>query len=163
MARIDFVTGNAQAYLPDVEARANIPDRAEAVLGGHSSADLRAEPADGEWSAARILRHMTFYALESSHNIRRMAWQESPTFTMWDEHEVSAERGWDSMDGSGLLDALTEALADGVEVLKDLADASWGRPGVHPRAGIFSIRQFVRRQNRHFDGHLEQLAQALGD
>ncbi|MDP6605508.1 MAG: DinB family protein [Dehalococcoidia bacterium] len=161
MARIDFVTGNAQAYLPDVEALAGIPDRTEARLSGYASADLRAEPADGEWSAARILRHMTFYALETSHNLRRMAWQESPTITMWDEDAVAAERGWDGMDGSRLLDAFTEALAEGVEVLKDLPDAWWGRPGVHPRAGMFCIRQFVRRQTGHLDRHLEQIAETL--
>ena len=61
MARIDFVTGNAQRYLPDVETLAAIPDRVEALLAGRSSAELRRMPAarDGqyapgeEWSPAR--------------------------------------------------------------------------------------------------------------
>ena len=62
MARIDFVTGNAREYLPDVEALAAIPDRVEALLAGHTGADVARTPADGDWSGARIIGHMTAYA-----------------------------------------------------------------------------------------------------
>lgn len=161
MARIDFVTGNAQQYLPEVEALATVPDRAEVALSGHASSDLNAAPAEGEWSAGRILQHMAFYAAEYGHNLRRMAWQEGPEIAIWDEDETIAQHGWASLGGSALIDALTEQLTQSVELLKDLPDAWWGRPGIHPRVGLFSIRQFVRRQNNHFDGHIEQLC-ALG-
>ncbi len=162
MARIDFVTGNAQRYLPEVEVMATVPDRVEAALSGHDTSDINAAPAEGEWPAARVLQHMAFYAAQSGHNLRRMAWQEAPTIAVWDEDETIAEHGWARLGGSALVDALTGQLTPSVELLKDLPDAWWGRPGVHPRRGLFSIRQFVRNQNRHFDQHVEQLNSALG-
>ncbi len=158
MARIDFVTGNAQQYLPEVETLATVPDRAEAALSGHASGDLNTSPTEGEWSPGRVLQHMAFYAAENGHNLRRMAWQEGPEITMWDEEETIAEHGWGRLGGSALLDALTEQLTQSVELLKDLPDAWWGRPGIHPRRGLLSIRQFVRRHNEHFDNHIEQLS-----
>jgi hypothetical protein len=161
MARIDFVTGNAQQYLPEVEALATVPDRAEAALSGQAGGDLNAASADGEWSAGRVLQHMAFYAAENGHNLRLMAWQEGPEMAMWDEDETIAEHGWAQLGGSALISALTEQLTQSVELLKDLPDAWWGRPGIHPRRGLLSIRQFVRRQNSHFDNHIEQLS-AIG-
>lgn len=162
MARIDFVTGNAQQYLPDVEAMATVPDRAEAALSGQASNDLNSAPAEGEWSAARVLQHMAFYAAENSHNLRRMVWQETPAIAIWDEDETIAEHGWARLGGSALIDALTQQLTESVELLKELPDAGWGRPAVHPRRGLLSIRQFVRIHNGHFDRHIEQLSSALG-
>ena len=162
MARIDFVTGNAQLYVPDVEALAAIPDRVEALLAGHSNADLREAPADGEWSATRILQHMTFYARENHHNLFRMVWEADPLMSEWDEEQYIHREGWNLLDGSALLQPLTDALAETVELLKDLPDASWGRAGLHQRAGRRSIRQQVKRSNEHHHEHLAQLEQALG-
>lgn len=162
MARIDFVTGNAQLYVPDVEALAAIPDRVQALLAGHSNADLREAPTEGEWSAMRILQHMTFYAREHHHNLFRMAWQADPLLSQWDEAEYIHREGWNLLDGSALLQALTDALAETVELLKDLPDASWGRAGLHHRGGRRSIRQQVKRSAEHHHEHLEQLERALG-
>ncbi len=162
MARIDFVTGNAQLYVPDVEALAAIPDRVEALLAGHSNTNLREAPADGEWSAMRILQHMTFYARENHHNLFRMVWQADPLMSQWDEEEYIDRERWSLLDGSALLQALTDALAETVELLKDLPDASWGRAGLHQRAGRRSIRQQVKRSAEHHHEHLEQLERALG-
>ena len=162
MARIDFVTGNARLYMPDVEALAAIPDRVEALLAGHSNADLREAPANDEWSATRILQHMTFYARENHHNLFRMVWETDPLMSQWVEEEYIDREGWDLLDGAALLQALTGALAETVELLKDLPDASWGRAGLHQRAGRRSIRQQVKRAAEHHDGHLEQVRQVLG-
>ncbi len=162
MARIDFVTGNARMYVPDVEALAAIPDRVEALLAGHSNADLRKAPAEGEWSAMRILQHTTFYAREQHHNLFRMAWQADPLLSQWDEAEYIHREGWNLLDGSGLLQALTDALAETVELLKDLPDASWGRAGLHQRGGRRSIHQQVQRSAEHHHEHLKQLEQVLG-
>ena len=162
MARIDFVTGNAQQYLPEVEAMATVPDRIEAALSGHASGDLNSPPAEGEWAAGRILQHMAFYAAENGHNLRLMAWQEAPQIARWDEDETIAKHGWAKLGATALVDALTEQLTPSVELLKELPDAWWGRPGIHPRRGLLSIRQFVRLHNQHYDGHIAQLNAALG-
>ncbi|HJM88476.1 MAG TPA: DinB family protein [Dehalococcoidia bacterium] len=163
MARIDFVTGNVQQYLPQVEALAGVPDRAEAALSGRSSMNFNTAPSDDEWSPARVLQHMTYYALEDAHNLRRMVWQEAPLITMWDEDQVIREHGLARMNGTNALTALTDAIGSSVDVLKELQDAWWGRPVVHPRAGRLSIRQFVERRVIHHNDHIAQLQAIAGD
>ena len=91
-----------------------------------------------------------------------MAWQEAPQIARWDEDETIAKHGWANLGATALVDALTEQLTPSVELLKELPDAWWGRPGIHPRRGLLSIRQFVRLHNQHYDGHIAQLNAALG-
>ena len=167
MARIDFVTGNAQRYLPHVEALAAIPDRVEALLAGHSSADLRRRPTaagdggdrgeDG-WSPARIIGHMISSARHGRERLYNSVWMTDPVFVEYDDEQEARDNDWESSDGAALL---LEALAETVQVLKELPDASWGRAGIHPSQGRRSIRQQVQSQLDHYDEHIAQLARAL--
>ena len=70
MARIDFVTGNALIYLPEVEAIAVIPDRVEALLG---TAPPNGTDTAGR-NAARILGDLVAYAEHDQAALHRMAW-----------------------------------------------------------------------------------------
>ena len=161
MARIDFVTGNARQYLPDVEALAAIPDRAEALLAGHTTADVARTPAGGDWSGARIIGHMTAYARHLHDDLHRMTWMTDPALEAWDEAAEAGGEDWERHGAAELVDMLTDATRLVVELLKDLPDASWGRAGMHPRGGRRSIRQHARSQLEHLQHHLEQLAEAL--
>ncbi len=169
MARIDFVTGNAQRYLPDVETLAAIPDRVEELLAGRSSAELRRAPAarddqdaqGDEWSPARIIGHLISYARHHGERFHNMAWMTDPVFVEYDDEQEARENAWQSSDGARLLDSLREAIAGTVDVLKDLPDASWGRAGIHPSAGRRSIRQQLRLNLDHYDEHIAQLQGAL--
>ena len=162
MARIDFVTGNARRHLPEVEALATMPDRLEAVLAGHSNAELQRAPADGEWSAARIIGHLISYTRHSRSEFHVMAWLTDPLLPGWDEAAEADAEGWERQDAARLLELLTEATTAAVAVLKEIPDASWGRAGIHPRSGRLSIRQLASRRRRHFEEHLKQLEQMLG-
>lgn len=161
MARIDFVTGNAQRYLPEVEALATMPDRLEALLAGHSNAELQRAPDDGGWSAARIIGHLISYTRHSRAEFHVMVWMTDPPLPDWDEAAEATAQDWDRQDAARLLELLTEATSEAVEVLKEIPDASWGRAGIHPRSGRLSIRQLASRRRRHFEQHLKQLEQAL--
>lgn len=169
MARIDFVTGNAQRYLPDVETLAAIPDRVEALLAGRSSAELRRLPAAGdgedaqgeEWSPVRIIGHLISYARHHHQRLHSMARMTDPVFVEYDDEQEARQNDWQSSDGGRLLDSLQEAIAATVDVLKDLPDASWGRAGIHPSQGRRSIRQQLRLNLDHYGEHLAQLERAL--
>ena len=162
MARIDFVTGNAQRYLPDVEAIAVVPERVEGALAAHSYAELRRAPGEGEWSAEQVLRHLVAYAQRDRGHFFRMAWQNDPVFPAFDEDEHIRAHGLDTMGSAALIEALTEAIAGSVEVLIDLPDASWGRPGWRPGDGRHSIRQRARASGAHYHEHIEQLWETVG-
>jgi len=169
MPRIDFVTGNAQRYLPDVETLAAIPDRVEALLAGRSSAELRRAPAAGddhdapeeEWSPARIIGHLISYARHYRERLHLMAWMTDPVFVEYDDDQEARDNAWQSSDGARLLASLRDAIAATVDVLKDLPDAAWGRAGIHPASGRRSIRQQLRLNLDHYDEHIAQLQRAF--
>ncbi len=161
MARIDFVTGNAQRYLPDVEALAGMPDRLEQLLAGHSNADLRHSSGDGHPAALRVVGDMIGYARHDHHALHRMAWMTEPVVEPWDADTEAADEAWEARDSTRLLGWLTETLTETVELLKDLPDASWGRPGLFPDTGRRSIRQQVRASVDHYRAQLNRLEASL--
>jgi hypothetical protein len=161
MARIDFVTGATLRYQPLVDELATIADGVRAVLTAHPGADLKRAPAGGEWSPARILAHMLSYARHNGAFIYSIAWMTDPTRQPWDEEaEIQAE-GWLQLDAGAYVAALDALLAPTVELLSMTADASWGRPGVHPVNGRRSLRQIVRGHIDHLRDHTRQLDAAL--
>ncbi len=84
-----------------------------------------------------------------------------PVFVEYDDEQEALDNAWEDSDVTGLLEALAKALADTVQVLKELPDAGWGRASIHPSRGRRSIRQLVRIQLSHYDEHIAQLARAL--
>ena len=163
MARIDFVTGNARRYLPDVESLAAIPDRLERMLAGHSYADLRtSSDDDGQPTVLRVIGDMSGYARHDHHALHRMVWMTDPIVEPWDADAEATDEAWEARDSARLLGWLTETLTETVELLKDLPDASWGRPGLFPEAGRRSIRQQVRASVEHYRSQLDRLEASLG-
>jgi hypothetical protein len=59
-----------------------------------------------------------------------------------------------------LLDRLTHAIAETVDLLKDQPDAAWGRPGLFPERRSF--RQQVRQSAARYDAELAALKQSVG-
>lgn len=157
MARIDFVTGAPLRYMPLVDDLATISDGVAAVLTAHPGADLRRTPAEGDWSAARLLAHMLSYARHMHEFIYAIAWMTDPVARPWDEEaEIQAE-GWLQLDAAGYVTTLDALIAPTVELLSTTPDASWGRPGVNPRQGRRSLRQQVQLHINHMREHTQQL------
>jgi hypothetical protein len=155
--RINFVTGAARRYIADVEALAAVPGRVQGALAGLQPAALRHDPPGGEWNALRIVGHLIAYARQSHENLNRMAWMTDPIIKMTDDEGADEMYAWAMQEPSQLFDWLRESVAESVELLKELPDASWGRPGQHPEAGRRSVRQQVVAMVAHFEEHIEQL------
>ena len=155
--RINFVTGAARRHIADVEALAAAPARLEAAIAGRTAEWLRTPAPDGGWSPARTIGHMIAYARQTHENLYRMAWMTDPVLKSTDDAGEAERNSWEARDQSRLVEWFSESIAETVELLKELPDSSWGRPGQSPIAGRESIRQRVRRAVRHFDEHIAQL------
>lgn len=158
MSRIDFVTGNALVYLPEVEAIAGVPDRLEDALRGKSAGDLRKVGPDGR-TAARVLGDIVAYAEADHVALHRMAWMSDPVIRPADFALVAEVERWDARSSSDLVARLTSAIAETVELLKDQPDAAWGRPGLFPERR--SLRQQVRLSIGHYAAETDALQGAL--
>ena len=155
--RINFVTGAPRRYVAEVEALAAVPDRVEGALAGLQAAALRRAPAEGEWSALRIVGHLIAYARQSHENLTRMAWMTDPIIKSTDDEGADEMYAWELQEPSQLFAWLTESVHESIELLKELPDSSWGRPGQHPESGRRSVRQQVVAMVDHFNEHIDQL------
>jgi hypothetical protein len=155
--RINFVTGVARRHAAEVEALAAMPDRVQGALAGLAPAMLRRAPAEGEWSPLRVVGHLIAYARQSHENLNRMAWMTDPIIKSTDDEAADEMYAWELQEPEQLFDWLTESVTESVELLKELPDASWGRPGQHPDGGRRSVRQQVVAMVDHFNEHIDQL------
>lgn len=155
MSRIDFVTGNALIYLPDVEALAIVPDKLEALVRG--SLATRADA--GGRGPLRILGDLVAYAEHDQVALFRMAWMSDPIIKPLDLPTTAELEQWTSKRPAELLDRFTKAIAETVDLLKDQPDAAWGRPGLFPERR--SLRQQVRRSGAHYEVELASLQAVL--
>ena len=155
MARIDFVTGNALIYLPDVEALAAVTDRAEELVHRAPSG-----AAGAGRSVARILGDMVAYAEHDQVALYRMAWMNDPLIVPLDLDAAAEVEQWSGQRPAALLDRLTKSMAETADLLKDQPDAAWGRAGLFPERR--SLRQQVRRSAAHYEAELAALRQSVG-
>ncbi|MSQ36608.1 MAG: DinB family protein [Dehalococcoidia bacterium] len=155
--RINFVTGAVRRYVPEIEALRAIPTRIDEAIAGQPMGWLRTADAEGEWAPARVVGHVIAYVEQSHENLYRMAAMTDPVLKLADDAGVAATAGWEHMPGGSLMERLEAAVARCVEVLAELPDASWGRPGLHPTGGRRSIVQQVRLVTAHCVEHAVQL------
>ncbi|MCC6237468.1 MAG: hypothetical protein IT299_07825 [Dehalococcoidia bacterium] len=153
MSRIDFVTGNALIYLPEVESLATVPDRLEAAVP-QGGAD-----ASGR-GVARILGDLVAYAEHDQVALHRMAWMADPVIRPLDLDAAAEAEQWATKRPAELLDRFTKAIAETVDLLKDQPDAAWGRAGLFPERRSF--RQQVRRSAAHYEAELAALSATSG-
>ena len=158
--RINFVTGAARRYMSEVEALAALPERVAAAVAGAPASWVTAEPKPGEWSPARVLGHLVAYARISHENLYRMSYMTDPLIKRVDDEGENERNDWAAQPTQQLLTAIDEGIARSVELLKELPDASWGRPGQHPEDGRRSIRQHAVAMVKHFDEHIAQIEAA---
>ena len=153
MARIDFVTGNALIYLPDVEALATVPDRVEDLL-------VHTPGVAANAALPRMLGDMVAYAEHDQVALFRMAWMNEPVIKPLDLEAVAEAEQWPSKPPHELLDRFTKAIAETVDLLQDQPDAAWGRPGLFPERR--SLRQQVRRSAAYYESALGALGMLSG-
>ena len=159
--RIDFVTGAVRRYLPDADALTQIAGDVQALIANRNGSSLRNAPAEGEWSALRILGHMIAYARGLHDQLDRMAHMTDPVLPVTNDAAVAEQEDWESRDPEELTALFTEAIGEAVELLKHVPDSSWGRAGLHPLMGRRSIVQQVRGASAHLRSHVEQIEAAI--
>ena len=155
--RINFVTGAAVKHVAEIEALAAVPDRVAATLEGQPAAWAHEAPAPAEWGPARVLGHLVAYAAISHENLYRMSYMTDPIIKRVDDETENERNAWESQTAGRLVAQLADAVAKSVELLSDLPDASWGRPGQHPEDGRRSIRQHAVAMVAHFNEHIAQI------
>lgn len=160
MARIDFVTGAPEKYAHLVESLATVSERLRGVTANVRASAWTAAPREGgEWTALRTLAHMALYAQKNGVFIHQMATMTEPARLAFDEDvETTAIENRPPAD---LIAIVESEVGKTVELLSGTPDAGWGRPG-SIRGARRSLRQQVQSHAEHLQGHVDQIADALG-
>lgn len=160
--RINFVTGAPVRYVAYVEALAAMPARLEAAVAGLPSGAMRTTATDGGPSAAQTIGTMIEHARQTGENLYRMAWMTDPIVKVPDLATSNERNSWEARDASRLLSWFSEAIAESVDLLKELPDSSWGRPGQSPELGRRSIRQAVREAVDYYETQVARIEAGQG-
>lgn len=160
MSRIDFVTGAPQKYAHLVEALSTVPERLRAVASQARPGGWTAVPqGGGEWTAQHTLAHMALFAQKNGTFIWQMAKMTEPARLPFDEAAETA--ALEARPTADLIALVESEVAQTVDLLSETPDAAWGRPG-SIKGARRSLRQQVQSHAEHLQGHVDQIAEALG-
>src|ERR1044071_1076140 len=106
---------------------ADIPNRISRTVDGWSEAELRAQPARGEWSAADILAHLRSADDILTPRIYMMLVRDNPTLLAYEEREWADVLGYAQADFQASLQTYILKRAELVNVLRRLTPEEWAR------------------------------------
>jgi len=137
--------------------------RVQELVAGVSEAALDAVPAPGEWSARTVLAHLRDDEwMVMRVRLARMLVEEEAVLAPFDE-VAWASRRWRGGDGlAELVEGFAVHRAASLAVLGQMEAGEWGRLGRQPEIGVFDVRWWVEHWAEHDEGHVRQLAEALG-
>jgi hypothetical protein len=96
---------------------------------GPETLDLR--PADGGWSARRVVHHLADSEMTSAIRLRRLLAEERPDIGAYDEEAFADRLHYDTRDVAPSLKAFEAARETTAQVLDHLNDDDWHREGTH--------------------------------
>ena len=132
------------------------------AVRGMTDAELDRKPADGSWSARRVVHHLADSEMTSAIRLRRLVAEERPAIQGYDEMAFAERLYYDGRPIAASLEALKAARATSVEVLERLTEAEWAREGIHSESGPYSVETWLEIYASHAHDHAEQIRQALG-
>ncbi len=133
-------------------------DALRAAIQAWDAEGLRQPLAPGEWSPHQILAHVAAAdSLAFLPRIKRIASEDHPDLTTWDEG-AWMEESYDAEEGGeALLDAFRAARIEGLDFIRGLSNNEWGRMGRHPSQGDRTLQWWLEYSVSHVDDHLNQL------
>ena len=132
-----------------------------ALAQGSSDADMAKVPEANEWSGAFIVHHMADFEIHFAHRILRLLTEENPEIAGYSEEPYPANLHYADRDWRTSLQ-LIEATRKGLgDVLSQLDESAFTRPGVHSERGAITVADIVNSAAKHISAHTEQLGAAI--
>jgi hypothetical protein len=133
------------------------PERVSGEVKGLREEQLRFRPGDDQWSLKEVIGHVRDFAEIDHERLCAMIDEERPFLPGYDQEVLVRERDYQEADLQAVLKEMASFRRKTVQVLTELADASWARTGRHEERGVYSIGQLVEQLVRHEAMHLEHV------
>ena len=124
---------------------------------------LRRRPADGEWAIVEVVAHLADTEERALGRTRRMLDEDEPFLEPYDPDVLATERRYIEMPLADELDRFAALRNEQTSVLDGLADAEWGRVGVHGEHGRITVQQLAAHTAGEDADHLAQIARMIPD
>jgi hypothetical protein len=135
------------------------PELLAVVLTGVFGEEEDFVTAPGKWSVRQIIAHLADSELVGGHRIRQIIAEDNPTLIAFDQDAWARRLGYDTRKPKDSLEAFRRLRRENYDLLKNLPEADWDRPGNHSERGRVTLRSVVEGFARHAETHAAQLQQ----
>jgi hypothetical protein len=131
------------------------------LLAQHSEEDFVKKPAEGEWSAVEVLRHLVDTELVHGVRIRMIVTQDKPVIVGYDQDAWMNRFGAIETAPTQLADHLRTLRQSNLSIYQTLTEEELDRIGLHTERGEESARILLQLLGGHDVLHVEQMRRAL--
>jgi hypothetical protein len=131
------------------------------VVARLGDAELDARPFDGEWTVREICHHLADGEINSAVRLRRLIAEDDPLLPGYDENEYSRRLYYGERAIGPSVAAMAAVRAATFQILGELSEAEWARPGTHGEHGPYGVEAWLRDYADHPWDHAEQARRVL--
>jgi uncharacterized damage-inducible protein DinB len=119
--------------------------------------------APNGWTALEVLCHVADFDVFFYHRAQMMLTQKYPQLPAYDHNALAVERAYNQQDKDAVYARFVESRARFVTFFENLDDEQWGRAGIHPENGHFTLLDSLMQVANHDVTHLEQMTRIIAD
>lgn len=132
-------------------------DQVVAALEGFPKEGLVAHPFPGKWSACEIVHHLADSEAISALRLRKLLTEEYPVIHGYDQEVYAVILRYNLRDMAPALDQLRAVRATTSQLLRELNEEDWTRPGWHTEHGLYNADTWLDIYAVHAHNHAAQI------
>jgi hypothetical protein len=133
------------------------PELVASMLTGAAGAEVDFRPAPEEWSVRQIVAHLADSEMVGAYRFRRVLAEDNPTLEWYDEKAWAEKLDYAKRKYSNSLETFRRTRSENYELLRDIAEETWQRPGVHSQNGPLTLLDLLRTYAEHAENHARQI------
>jgi len=118
---------------------------------------LVAHPLPGKWSACEIVHHLADSEAQSGFRLRKLLAEEYPVLQGYDQDVFAVVLRYNLRDFSPALELFRAVRATTLQLLHEMNEEDWTRPGWHPEHGLYTAETWLNIYSQHAHNHAAQI------
>jgi hypothetical protein len=124
---------------------------------GAAGTMLDYRPAPGQLSVRQIVCHLADAEVVGAMRLRQIIAEDNPTLQYFDDDAWAERLDYGKRKVSQALETFRRIRSDNFELLKDLPESTFARPGTHSKDGPMTLHQVVEWFATHLEDHVREI------
>jgi DinB superfamily len=150
---------SASDMQPAIALLEKTPRVLETLLSDLPAEVLHWKPAPDRWSISEVLAHLAALEQVYAERAMRMAAEDSPAITKYDQAAAAARGDYDRSSAGESLGHFTRTRLSTLALLTGLPPCAGARTGIHSELGPITLAHMLNEWANHDLGHLRQIAE----